>query len=104
MEHTTTATKINADELEHIQRAVTNMTGDGYDSEGSADGDYSGRSMYGRTCLALYVDDMRSVARVLVELCSMGFDELAQEMAEQLTTDSMGLGIVAYFPHMEVAS
>lgn len=36
MEHTTTATKINADELEHIQRAVTNMTGDGYDSEGTA--------------------------------------------------------------------
>jgi hypothetical protein len=74
----------------------------------SLDGDecidlsYSGRGMYGKTCVGLRTDSVREAVAVLVKCAtnygSDGGDELAEEMAARLTTDSMGMGVIVYFP------
>lgn len=74
--------------------------------------DYSGRGMYGETCFAITFDTINELGRFLVELtASLAEDtmcdeepdvydatETARKLAVRMRTDSMGGGIVAYFP------
>ena len=61
---------------------------------------YSGRGMFGKRCLGLPAGDMRQVARFLVALGQEDFD-LAEALAGNLTTDSLGYGTIAYFPRVD---
>ena len=73
-------------------------------SEGAFEprGDYSGRGMYGETCLGF--DGPRGAgvtlgAAIMYTLGVLGDDpDTALEMAAAGTTDSMGLGTIYYFP------
>lgn len=71
--------------------------------------DYSGRSMYGRTCPGVVVDC--SAVRLMVALTGVLVREavvkdedteeaieLAEQLAEDMSTDNMGLGMIVYWP------
>ena len=68
---------------------------------------YSGRGMYGRTCLAVTFDDgpgelFSALLTVLAETGTT--QEACAELADAfrgMRTDSMGRGMVAYFPEIE---
>jgi hypothetical protein len=80
------------------------------DGEARGDG-YSGKGMYGKTCAAITFDDMTSVFMFFTRLGAES-DEYAanypgseweaalrvMELAGAARTDSMGRGIVVYFP------
>lgn len=60
---------------------------------------YSGRFMYGKDCLGLSVDSMSDAVKFIISIADVDRN-LADKMADDLTTDSLGLGIVAYFPRI----
>lgn len=62
--------------------------------------DYSGRGMYGRTCLGFVVDATDIVVGVALHQ-ALGDD--AWEMARNACTDNMGRGAIVYFPGYSVA-
>jgi hypothetical protein len=61
---------------------------------------YSGRGMYGASCLAVAADDVGDVIKQLA--CPASEDPTMFRQVEQdldgIRTDSMGRGIVIYFP------
>jgi hypothetical protein len=67
--------------------------------------DYSGRGMYGRTCIAL-VGNTGDLLRFAAELAQIGDDtdtdtdaaDMLQIMADTVRTDSLGYDTVFYFP------
>lgn len=72
---------------------------------------YSGRGMYGNTCAAVTFDSMREAFRFFALLGSFATsdDDAAMDpnhpatqrlfaLLSTVQTDSMGIGIVAYFP------
>lgn len=61
---------------------------------------YSGRAMFGASCLGLPVDSLRQAVQFLVALGQEDAD-LAETLAKDLTTDSLGLGSIVYFPRVE---
>jgi hypothetical protein len=65
--------------------------------------DYSGRAMYGQTCIAL-VGDTGDLMRFIAELIQV-FDvidpdavDTVQSLADAIRTDSLGYDTVFYFP------
>jgi hypothetical protein len=70
------------------------------EAAGNYDGEiteYSGRSMYGKTCLGITLDDFRKIAEMLVYIAGDDHD-LATMLANGLTLDSMGRSMIAYWP------
>ena len=67
---------------------------------------YSGRGMYGRSCVGVNCDGnaFQTLARILIALAEQGNDGL--DAAEHFTrdgavaSDSMGLGSIIYFPRL----
>ena len=59
--------------------------------------EYTGRSMYGKTCLGITLNDIRKVAEMLVYVAGDDHD-LATMLANNLTFDNMGLSVIAYWP------
>lgn len=63
---------------------------------------YSGRAMFGQYCLGLSADNLSQVARFFVGLAQEDAD-LADALARNMRTDSLGLGMIAYFPSFDSA-
>lgn len=67
---------------------------------------YEGRGMYGRTCAAVDLPSAGKVTELLVALAMQmteeGQSEDVLELARKTRTDSMGLGVVAYWPGVEI--
>lgn len=63
---------------------------------------YSGRAMFGETCVALTGDI--SEIRVGVALAKVLGVDKAERLARRARVDSMGHDIVVYFPGVEVIS
>lgn len=56
---------------------------------------YSGRGMYGERCVAVGCD---SISDLLADFVESTFDkEFVAEVARSMSTDSLGLGVVAYW-------
>lgn len=72
-----------------------------YDDSDTIRTDYSGRGMYGDRCFGIVVADQREAARVLVNLATLDGD-LAVELADRWTTDSMGMTTIVYFPGVAI--
>lgn len=74
--------------------------------------DYSGRSMYGRTCLGYTGEDVTLFAfRLAVELAREGEDEPDLFSVEEHLillgdprSDSMGRSVIHYWPNVQVTS
>ena len=63
--------------------------------------DYSGRFMYGRTCVGIVIDDR--VYETIVALCDFLHEsgiECVSDMLGTIHSDSMGLGQIIYFPNL----
>lgn len=73
----------------------------------SHDSLYSGRGMFGETCLALYTDSPsgdKEVGMITVEVVRSGSKKLSKEWADLISVmrkDSLGKGGVTYFPGWE---
>lgn len=111
-----------------VETALDNM---GQDPEEAIREDYSGRGMYGDTCLGFTLDNTAQIATLTAELCRQAVMEAtATEPAEGLPIDdllgevernaeigidivvnlfdaaredSMGRGVIVYFPGWELA-
>lgn len=72
---------------------------------------YSGRGMYGNDCAAVVLDGQREANRFLMALAALTVEKAlysdesdpdptadAMELAEAVAVDSMGRGVVLYFP------
>lgn len=60
---------------------------------------YSGRFMYGATCVGFSGDNTHTVALALVDVLGM---DAARAMTEGVLTDSLGLGTIVYYMGIEV--
>lgn len=63
--------------------------------------DYSGRFMYGRTCVGIVIDDR--VYETIVALCDFLHEygvECVSDTLGSISSDSMGLGQIIYFPDL----
>lgn len=63
---------------------------------------YSGRAMYGKSCLGVEVDNLGEFISILLE--SVQGEEDTRDLQEaflNLKQDQMGHGIVLYFPDVE---
>jgi hypothetical protein len=64
---------------------------------------YSGRGMYGEQCVGFDLDDHNDIGMLSVSIVEvLGSDE-GRKMVENTRTDSMGLGIIVYFPRWTCA-
>jgi len=64
---------------------------------------YSGRSMYGRKCLGVEFDGNNGLGRILAAIIYGTNDDNREDLADAVKntcTDSMGLGIIVYFPNV----
>lgn len=76
-----------------------------FDNAGLSTRSYSGRSMYGKQCLAVELESGR-MGEFIGNLCSAvachddpsHAAELVDDACRDMRTDSMGHGIVVYFP------
>ena len=63
--------------------------------------DYSARFMYGRTCVGIVIDDR--VYETIVALCDFLHEygvECASDTLGSISSDSMGLSQIIYFPDL----
>jgi hypothetical protein len=65
---------------------------------------YSGRGMFGSTCLGLSLASTAEAFKVIAYLAiSLNEDgENPDDMLDRVRTVSMGLGVIVYFPGVEV--
>ena len=68
--------------------------------DGSVYEDYSGRGMYGKSCMGITVDNLeRSIFRIGRESCDFDFCE----QLENFRTDNLGRDYIIYFPKIQKA-
>jgi hypothetical protein len=83
-------TTLSTDHIETIQDLISDI--DGADLRS-----YSGRGMYGKRCLGIDMDSMADAFRFAL----MVQDEDLSVALSNPCFDSMGLGIIVYFPNVE---
>lgn len=99
---------LNADNLARFTESVSQAGFDTDDFEIRAD--YSGRSMYGSTCLGIVSHDSSLTSVLTFELAAALAEEndmddlrcIYHEMAGCQQTDSMGQGSIVYWPGIQV--
>jgi hypothetical protein len=65
---------------------------------------YSGRGMYGANCIGIDMDDIGGVMRLAAALIDAGMDvEDVHVLGTLMKTDSMGRGIVVYWPRLKLS-
>lgn len=64
--------------------------------------EYSGRAMYGRSCLGLVVSSSREMFKFFIAAGHVLDEVQAYQLAAVLHQDNMGLGWVFYFPGWQV--
>ena len=60
--------------------------------------DYSGRGMYGATCLGFVVSSQRTVMRLVACMTEVLGLDMALDVIRKASTDSMGRDMIVYFP------
>lgn len=61
---------------------------------------YSGRAMYGDTCVGFDVDSLREIGTLSIAIHEVLGDTLGRDMVERARTDNMGMGYIIYYPHV----
>lgn len=80
--------------VEELQRIADRM-----DLEfSSVRSDYSGRGMYGAKCVGFDLDSSAQTMKLGAAIYSTLEEDEAEEMMDRAMQDSMGLGIIVYFP------
>lgn len=81
------------EEIETIENAA-------YDADATIRS-YSGRMMFGQSCIALAIDSTRNLAAFFVSLGANN-TTLAAKLSRELRMDQLGLGEIAYWPSISV--
>lgn len=92
--------------MELTAAQLASLTASADDIGATVDTAYSGRSMFGRSCVAIRCDGTTVATQVFAFASSLGArdDELAADLVEkQIATDDLGLGVVFYWPYVTVA-
>jgi hypothetical protein len=84
-------TTLTTTQIEDIQSLVSNL-------DNAEVRSYSGRNMYGRSCLGI---DMESMTDAFCFALSVQDEDLAL-LLDSPAFDNMGRGIIVYFPDVEV--
>lgn len=84
------------------ETVITAIEDAGLDPQALYD-DYSGRGMYGKECFGIVVESTAEAVKFLIALARNLEAELADELADNWTTDSMGYGTIVYFPRFTVS-
>lgn len=69
------------------------------DAGADAQNDYSGRGMYGERCPSFECDELSDAFKVFVNLAAQD-ENMAFALASGARTDSMGMGMVVYWPRI----
>jgi hypothetical protein len=99
-------TELTRDQWQNLIDAMLDL--DMIDHEDDARDDYSGRAMYGSTCIAFRSNGdlggiMRFAYNLREALDSAELDDLdVEDFLSSARQDSMGLGTVLYFPSITV--
>lgn len=67
-------------------------------------GDYSGRFMYGRTCVGVVTDENVIALTVALfrHLIDEGMDaDIVEDLLKDARTDNMGLSMIVYWPNIQ---
>jgi hypothetical protein len=83
-------TKLTTTQIEDIESLVSNF-------DNAEVRSYSGRNMYGRSCLGI---DMESMTDAFCFALSVQDEDLAYILSQPVF-DNMGRGIIVYFPNVE---
>lgn len=78
--------------VQQVEDAIRDAGGDFYER-------YSGRGMYGDECPGIEADNEAALLTVFVEIASEDL-ELARTLAKSARFDSMGRGMICYWPHI----
>ena len=62
---------------------------------------YSGRFMYGEQCVGFDIDGISQISDITLALAEVYGTEKARKIMGMSTTDSMGMGMIIYFPGVE---
>lgn len=92
--------------MELTAAQLASLTACAEDMGATVDTAYSGRAMYGRSCVAVRCDGTTIATQVFAFASSLGAhdDELAARLVgQQLMADDLGLGVVFYWPYVTVA-
>jgi hypothetical protein len=93
------ATILTADEAEAIQHAC-----EWADLDMRFRRSYSGRGMYGATCIGVTHTYSTDLARLCEELRDAGQEKLARLLSRGGRSDNMGLRTITYWPSVSVAT
>lgn len=63
--------------------------------------DYSGRGMYGDTCIGVVLSGVSAFARFLIAVAAESSDDAAW-LADNVVVDNMGRSMIYYFPGVKV--
>ena len=86
-------TTLTYEQMHRLEMAAQNW------DELSLYADYSGRGMYGETCVGFSIGNhCYAYPEDIYEFIADYDVELAHQLAMNATTDSLGLGIILYFP------
>lgn len=90
--------KLNETQRDLISDVLNVNQADVYD-------DYSGRSMYGKTCFGFTTEQYLNPIQIMVDLTIVlveeGEEELARTLSKNVCQDNMGLGTITYFPSVQ---
>lgn len=88
---------VNRFPLRRLRDAVDNAEG----REDDIHPEYSGRFMYGETCLAVAADSGIGLSLIAYELGVMDAeegDDVGRQLLRSARVDSLGRGLILYFP------
>lgn len=63
--------------------------------------DYSGRGMYGKECIGFDLDRNADMLRLGAAIIAVLGEDEGSQVISDVSTDSMGLGMIAYFPSVQ---
>ena len=90
---------LTEDQIDVIEEALDICT----DSDGELYRGYSGRAMYGRTCVGIVVENVGQLIAFGRELERVADRQDVEIDLGDAVTDSMGLRMIAYWPNWDTA-
>ena len=90
---------LNEDQIDVIEEALDRAS----DGEGELYRGYSGRGMYGRTCVGIVVEDVGQLVAFGRELERATDRHDVEVDLGRMAFDSMGLRVIAYWPNIDTA-
>jgi len=90
--------QVSQSELDQF-RNITSRYNDNFDNVRT---EYSGRGMFGDTCLGVDLDYRKDFNLIFSDVAREMSEEFAGALGLRLTWDNMGLGWIAYFPGIKV--